>query len=116
MKKCSVCGGNGLVIDSRETSDAIRRRRACGSCGHRWTTVEMAKGEDGASWSNAHALCGAIEDLKEATRSLSQKIAAASTSMTKQAETLIRRARMIEAEINEKLPEPEMNTVDEHDE
>ena len=77
--------------------------------------METAKGEDGAHWNNAQALCGAIEDLREATRSLSQKIVAASAAMTKQAETLIRRARMIEAEINEKLPEPERPEPEEDD-
>lgn len=116
MKKCSVCGGESLVVDSRETNDAIRRRRMCRSCGHRWSTLETSRGEDGASWNNAQSLCDAIDELKAATSSLSQKVAAASTAMTKQAETLIRRARMIEAEINEKLPEPERNATDEHDE
>lgn len=40
------CGAiGGFVTDSRPTSTfggAIRRRRQCEACGHRWTTFEIA--------------------------------------------------------------------------
>ena len=41
--RCPVCGvDDDKVIDSRPmpTGDAIRRRRECRSCGHRFTTFE----------------------------------------------------------------------------
>jgi len=41
--KCPKCDGReNRVIDSREVrnGDAIRRRRACSNCGHRFTTYE----------------------------------------------------------------------------
>ena len=41
--KCVNCGArDNRVIDSREVRDggAIRRRRACNVCGHRFTTYE----------------------------------------------------------------------------
>ena len=39
--KCPYCGGVELkVIDSRDTEDAVRRRRRCLVCGHRFTTME----------------------------------------------------------------------------
>lgn len=38
---CPKCGAaESAVIDSRPIEDAVRRRRACGGCGARWTTVE----------------------------------------------------------------------------
>ena len=39
--ECPQCGGDDTnVIDSRPSKDAIRRRRACGGCEHRFTTYE----------------------------------------------------------------------------
>jgi transcriptional repressor NrdR len=41
--RCPFCRhDDSRVVDSRETNDgdAIRRRRACGECGRRFTTVE----------------------------------------------------------------------------
>lgn len=40
--RCPFCKADSRVIDSREAADgdAIRRRRACGDCGKRFTTVE----------------------------------------------------------------------------
>jgi transcriptional repressor NrdR len=41
--RCPVCGGaNTKVVDSRDGRDghAIRRRRVCTACGHRFTTRE----------------------------------------------------------------------------
>ena len=43
---CPNCGAaDTAVVDSREADDgvAIRRRRQCGSCGHRFTTFERAE-------------------------------------------------------------------------
>ncbi len=43
--RCPFClDGDNRVVDSRETDGgaAIRRRRACASCGRRFTTVEEA--------------------------------------------------------------------------
>jgi len=35
-------GGKSGIIDCRPSiNNSIRRRRACWSCGHRWTTVEV---------------------------------------------------------------------------
>lgn len=42
---CAKCGHcRSEVLDSRGTvgGDRIRRRRVCASCGHRWTTMEVA--------------------------------------------------------------------------
>jgi len=45
VKHCE-CGAITHVRDSRETaSKDIRRRRECGKCGHRITTVELRIGE-----------------------------------------------------------------------
>lgn len=44
--RCPKCGGdNTRVIDSRmqETSNAIKRRRECRSCGYRFTTFERCE-------------------------------------------------------------------------
>ena len=39
--KCPYCGYNdSKVIDSRETNDAVRRRRQCLSCSSRFSTLE----------------------------------------------------------------------------
>jgi len=41
--KCPKCGATrGRVVSSRSAGDGgeVRRRRACGACGHRFTTVE----------------------------------------------------------------------------
>lgn len=38
---CPACGSTSHhTTDSRPTQGAIRRRRACESCGHRWSTYE----------------------------------------------------------------------------
>lgn len=44
--RCSKCGGEGTrVIDSRtqESTNAIKRRRECISCGYRFTTFERCE-------------------------------------------------------------------------
>lgn len=41
--KCAMCGSaDTRVIDTRDVTDGIRRRRECLSCGHRFTTYERA--------------------------------------------------------------------------
>ena len=37
---CPYCGEDSQVIDSRETSNSVRRRRECLDCGSRFTTYE----------------------------------------------------------------------------
>lgn len=39
--RCPLCGSGTNVLDSRPTSDGIRRRRACDKCQHRFTTYEQ---------------------------------------------------------------------------
>jgi len=42
--KCPYCGsGQHRVVDSRDASDAIRRRRECEACGERFTTYERTE-------------------------------------------------------------------------
>ncbi|MER3451880.1 MAG: transcriptional regulator NrdR [Thermus sp.] len=43
--KCTACGGDSRVLDSRpaEGGEAIRRRRECPACGRRFTTYERAQ-------------------------------------------------------------------------
>lgn len=38
--RCPACHHDSRVLDSRDTGDAIRRRRSCLGCGHRFTTLE----------------------------------------------------------------------------
>lgn len=39
--RCPLCESSSLhVVDSRETAAAVRRRRQCDDCGHRFTTYE----------------------------------------------------------------------------
>lgn len=42
-KFCETCGGETMVRDSRISTrtQAIRRRRKCLKCGHRFTTYEV---------------------------------------------------------------------------
>lgn len=45
--KCPVCScSDHRVIDTTESGDAIRRRRKCDRCRHRWTTLERADVEN----------------------------------------------------------------------
>ncbi len=40
-KGCPLCGAKTQVIDSRQLpAPALRRRRKCPACGHRYTTRE----------------------------------------------------------------------------
>jgi transcriptional repressor NrdR len=39
--KCRVCSSEGhRVLETAERDNAVRRRRKCDRCGHRWTTWE----------------------------------------------------------------------------
>lgn len=38
--QCPFCGSDSQVLDSRTTTDAVRRRRNCNSCKRRFTTYE----------------------------------------------------------------------------
>lgn len=38
--ECSAC--KNKAIECRDLPGALRRRRECSECGHRWTTYEMA--------------------------------------------------------------------------
>ena len=45
--KCIYCGdGKSKVIDTRDSSDQIRRRRECKECNRRFTTYETAESFD----------------------------------------------------------------------
>ena len=38
---CPTCGNQTKVIDSEASSDSVKRRRKCLSCGYRYSTVEI---------------------------------------------------------------------------
>jgi transcriptional repressor NrdR len=42
--KCPFCGSGSHVVDTREVSEAIRRRRECDTCAQRFTTYERVSG------------------------------------------------------------------------
>lgn len=45
--KCSACTGEShRVLETWGRDGAIRRRRRCETCGHRWTTVEREETAD----------------------------------------------------------------------
>lgn len=42
--KCPVCSHeDSAVLRTDQTPDAIRRRRQCSQCGHRWNTFETCE-------------------------------------------------------------------------
>ena len=42
--KCDVCKSEDhRVLETTAAKEGIRRRRKCGQCGHRWTTIESAE-------------------------------------------------------------------------
>lgn len=43
--KYCKCGGNMIVLETRDCGDYIRRRRECDCCGKRITTKEKYEGE-----------------------------------------------------------------------
>lgn len=44
MRKCSRCGKNSKVIDSREVKNTVSRLRKCLGCDDTWTTYEVKAG------------------------------------------------------------------------
>jgi transcriptional repressor NrdR len=38
--QCPYCGGDSQVVDSRTSSESVRRRRVCNECRRRFTTYE----------------------------------------------------------------------------
>lgn len=55
MRTCPHCGGAGRTLSSVNFCSCTRRRRACRSCGKRWTTIELRtallKGDRWGLWS-----------------------------------------------------------------
>ena len=43
VDKCSVCGCDTKVIETRATMKGIRRRRECIRCGHKYSTWETLR-------------------------------------------------------------------------
>lgn len=43
MKYCPKCGADSYIVDSRVTSEGVKRRRACQTCGYRWNTIESTR-------------------------------------------------------------------------
>jgi transcriptional repressor NrdR len=40
--QCPYCGGDSQVVDSRSSTEGVRRRRTCNECRRRFTTYEKA--------------------------------------------------------------------------
>lgn len=43
--KCRECGAEVFTVDSRPKGDLIRRRKQCGTCGARFSTIEIREEE-----------------------------------------------------------------------
>lgn len=42
LERCTSCGCEDVrIIDSRPTPEGRRRRRVCGTCQQRWSTIEV---------------------------------------------------------------------------
>jgi transcriptional regulator NrdR family protein len=39
--ECPRCKGKTEIFETRQTKDAVRRRRHCTRCGHKFTTIEQ---------------------------------------------------------------------------
>lgn len=83
---CPSCGAGTIVMMSRADTglpgDPVRRRRKCGSCGHRFSTIELsleeAKAVLGAREAVRSGLMQASAELNatlERVRSLQQQLA-----------------------------------------
>lgn len=78
---CPACQiENDYVIDSRtcEAGKAIRRRRRCNSCQHRWTTYERTAGRDETRNASRHS----PEQIASAT-SLAKRMLTAAEALHK---------------------------------
>lgn len=59
--RCPTCNSRGhRVIETRETTNSVRRRRSC-QCGHEWSTWEWSVTEYGMS-----AMTRALKAIEEA--------------------------------------------------
>jgi len=66
--RCVSCGHkHDKVIDSRTTKDAsaIRRRRECLKCEHRWTTYEVSEALSADQTKLKALIAGAYDELGE---------------------------------------------------
>lgn len=54
--KCPKCGGDAGVMETRDSAGRLRRRRKCGDCGERFTTLEVVVGSDERSWHGARVV------------------------------------------------------------
>lgn len=72
---CPVCGSAEVgTTDSRPRSGgSIRRRRECGACKHRWTTIEISEAVF-KSLISADTLAGHRRELKRLRDALDQMI------------------------------------------
>lgn len=73
--RCPVCSAQTAVADTRPNRLGIRRRRACLSCGHRFTTYETAHEQSTAADPALVALLGrrldkALRDLRRTLEEL----------------------------------------------
>jgi hypothetical protein len=70
--KLCICGTQGSVIDSRQTSITVTRRYACVFCGERWTTRETRNGDYAATRVSLNqltrTLVNAIRELRAIRR------------------------------------------------
>lgn len=72
--RCLECGHpNSTVRDSRPRDRAIRRRRVCLKCGHRWTTWEIP--------ADAASLLDEIERIPEMLRTIAEQVDGAATDL-----------------------------------
>lgn len=63
---CLKCGAGSDVINSRPRGKTRMRRRQCGCCGHRWSTIEVSvDGEYEAALERVIALAGVVDQVSE---------------------------------------------------
>lgn len=71
--RCVSCGGRqDKVVDSRTDKDgrAVRRRRECLTCEHRWTTYEAFLGADKEQAELRVLIAGAYDELGQLLKRL----------------------------------------------
>lgn len=75
---CQKCGTSTSVCDSRTLNGgkSIRRRRLCGSCGHRFTTYEHAAYDHAPLNPQQSTEIKAVRDVLEALKITLDKIEA----------------------------------------
>jgi transcriptional repressor NrdR len=100
--KCPKCGAErDRVVDTRESraGDAVRRRRVCGACGHRFTTHERV---DRNEWSVVKR-DGREEPFREEKLKASIRVAAAKRPVSE--EQISSLASAVARELKPKYPE-----------